>query len=269
MREEIVTPPSESSLPFRVRMSGVSYCDGSYHMQRTNSNLTLLEYVVRGKGTVTEEDNSFVAKEGDIYILHEGRNHNYYSDAQDPWVKIWMNLSGPAVEHLVYAYGLEQVNHVSGLDLKDDFQNFYEQAKSCKTATETADRCSLLFHEILQKIAKHLRNQGGKNSSLAKTVKEIIDSTTGFDVTLEELSSRLFFTKAHIIRVFRNEYQVTPYEYILSRKLRLAKDLLNNTTLSVSEIAVYLNFCDAHYFTNFFRGRTGKTPREYRNRNQE
>lgn len=268
MREEIVTPPSSSSLPFRVIMCGTSYCDGSYRIQRTNSNLSLFEFVIRGKGTVTEGDNTFSAREGDIYILHEGRNHHYSADPDDPWIKIWMNLSGPAVEHLIYAYGLEQVNLVSGLDLKAEFEHFCDEAKECKTATETAERCSLLFHGILQKIANHLRNESGESSSLARTVKEMIDSSAGFDVTLEEISGKLFFTKAHLIRVFRKEYQITPYEYILSRKLRLAKDLLNNTTLSVSEISAYLNFCDPHYFTNFFRSRTGKTPREYRNRIQ-
>ncbi len=263
MKEEITTPPRASDLPFQVMMTGISYCDGSYAISRRASPLTCIEYVVKGKGTVTEDGRTFEAKAGDIYLLHEGRNHHYHSDNEDPWEKIWMNLSGTAVEHLLSAYGLDLINHVTGIDLEEEFRNFYRIAGECTSAMEVSDRCSVLFHRILQKIAHHLR-EDNQNVTTARRMKEMIDSSAGFDLDLDKIAGRLFFTKTHIIRVFREAYGITPYEYILSGKLRLAKDLLANTSLTVTEISARLNFCDAHYFTNFFRSRTGVTPREYR-----
>jgi len=268
MREEIATPPGTSVLPFRVRMSGISYCDGSYLIHRPKSPLTCMEFVLKGSGTVIEDGESFIAQKGDIYILHEGHSHHYYSDAENPWTKIWMNVSGPAVDHLLSAYGLDRVNHVRGLNLEKEFREFYQCARSAETSTDISGKGAILFHKILQKIAEHLSRESGTGSPTAIKMKEIIDSSKGYNITLEELSNRLFFTKTHLIRVFRAVYNVTPYEYILFRKLRLAKDLLKNTSLTVSEIATYLNFCDAHYFTNFFRSRTGITPREYRKRDR-
>lgn len=268
MREDITTPPRSSDLPFQVKMTGISYCDGTYEINRRSSPLTCMEYVVKGKGTVTEDGRTFEAKAGDIYLLHEGRDHYYHSDDEEPWEKIWMNLTGTAVEHLLSAYGLNLVNHVSGVDLETDFKNFYKIAGECTSATEVSDRCSVLFHEILQKIAHHLREEN-QIEATAGRIKEMIDSSAGFDLNLEEIAGQLFFTKTHIIRVFRKAYGVTPYEYILSGKLRLAKDLLANTSLTVTEISARLNFCDPHYFTNFFRSRTGITPREYRKQKAE
>lgn len=267
MREEIATPPRSGGLPFRVQMSGISYCDGSYIIRRPSSKITCMEYILEGEGTVCEGERSFTAKKGDIYLLHEGKDHYYFSDGDSPWVKIWMNVTGPATEHLLYAYGLDRVNHIPGLNLEKDFRAFYETAKGCTTATEVSETCSLIFHRILHKIAEHLRDSA-PDSTTARKMKEIIDGAKGYDITLEQLSKELFFTKTHLIRVFRAEYHITPYEYILSRKLRLAKDLLINTSLPITEIAAYLNFCDAHYFTNFFRSRTGIAPREYRKRDR-
>ena len=37
MREEITTPPRSARLPFQIRMSGISYCDGTYVIRRTAS----------------------------------------------------------------------------------------------------------------------------------------------------------------------------------------------------------------------------------------
>ncbi len=264
MKETISIPPFSGALPFQVLMSGISYCDGSYVIRRNTSPLTCIEYIIQGEGTVREDGHTFRAREGDIYILHEGRNHYYYSDDKNPWVKIWMNLSGPSVEHLLSAYGLQMVNHVSGLNLEEDFQAFYAMATKSRSATEISDQGALLFHRILQKIATFRAEQNDPHSETARKIKEIIDGADRFEVSLDDIAKKLHFTKTHLIRTFRQEYRSTPYEYILGQKLRLATDLLINTTLPISEIATYLNFCDAHYFTNFFRSRTGISPREYR-----
>jgi YesN/AraC family two-component response regulator len=44
----------------------------------------------------------------------------------------------------------------------------------------------------------------------------------------------------------------------------LAKSLLQNTSLSAKEIAFRLGFSDEHYFSNFFKKRTGMRPVEYK-----
>jgi AraC-like DNA-binding protein len=43
-----------------------------------------------------------------------------------------------------------------------------------------------------------------------------------------------------------------------------AKRLLINADISISEIAVHLNFQDNSYFTKFFKKYAGKTPEEFR-----
>ncbi len=264
MREIITTPPYCGHLPFRVLMSGISYCDGSYVIRRNTSPLTCIEYVIQGEGTVHEDGRSFTARAGDIYILHEGRNHYYYSDDKNPWIKIWMNLSGSAVEHLLSAYGLQMVNQISGLNLEEDFKAFYTMASECHVANEVSEKGAILFHQILQKIATYRAEETDPYTENARKIKEIIDTAENFEVSLDDIANTLHFTKTHLIRTFRQSYRMTPYEYILAQKLRLATDLLTNTNLPISEIAVYLNFCDSHYFSTFFRSRTGISPREYR-----
>ena len=44
----------------------------------------------------------------------------------------------------------------------------------------------------------------------------------------------------------------------------MAKELLSNTMLAVKEISYSLGFTDEHYFSTFFRKRTGITPLDYR-----
>ena len=94
MREDIVSFAENKNMPFRVLMCGISYCDYSYRIERKNSELNVIEYIISGTGTVNDNGRIFNPREGDIYFLKRGENHLYYSDADEPWTKIWLNFSG-------------------------------------------------------------------------------------------------------------------------------------------------------------------------------
>ena len=74
----------------------------------------------------------------------------------------------------------------------------------------------------------------------------------------------VFLSESQIIRIFKKDLSVSPYEYILDQKLAQARLLLRSTGLMVKEIAFQLGFCDEHYFSSLFKQKTGKTPTAYR-----
>ena len=57
---------------------------------------------------------------------------------------------------------------------------------------------------------------------------------------------------------------MTPYAYLLEKKLELAGQLLRDTNLSVREIAEKLSFADEYYFSNVFKKKMGVTPSLWR-----
>ena len=97
-------PGMDPTLPFRILLTGISYCDGSYRISRMKSPLTVLEYVVKGTGSILCDGESFTASSGDVYILRKGTCHTYSSDAKDPWIKLFFNLDGSLVELLLDQY---------------------------------------------------------------------------------------------------------------------------------------------------------------------
>ena len=71
-------------------------------------------------------------------------------------------------------------------------------------------------------------------------------------------------SESQTIRIFKRAYGVTPYAYLLEKKLDLAGQLLRDTNLSVREIAEKLSFADEYYFSNVFKKKTGVSPSVYR-----
>ena len=95
--EEIVTflpgqMPGEER--FAVEMTGITYPDPRYHIEREHSPLHCMEYVISGEGHIVMDGREYRPKAGDAYLLAAGKDHSYWADADRPWKKIWMNISG-------------------------------------------------------------------------------------------------------------------------------------------------------------------------------
>lgn len=267
MREEIIsfTENNGEPIPFIVQMSGISYCDGSYKIDRKNSSIYCFEYILKGQGTVTVNGREFTPVEGDIYMLHKGDDHLYYSDDKSPWVKIWFNIKGPLIDSLVNTYGLGKIYHIQGLDLKNLFYSFYETCRDNQgNLTKVYQSTSIIFHEILIHISNHIHVPIYKQDEIAVKIKQYLDNHIDSNVTIKELGAYIYRSSSQTIRIFKKEFGITPYDYFLSKKIETAKLLLLNTNLSIKEISTRLKFVDEHYFSNYFKQQTGKAPKNYR-----
>ena len=107
MREELVHfYAPQTKLPFYLEMAGISYCDGTYRIKRQDSNETVIEYVIDGRGYLNVNGENYAATAGDVYILRKKTTHTYWSDAKVPWVKIFFNIRGSLAETLLDEYQL-------------------------------------------------------------------------------------------------------------------------------------------------------------------
>lgn len=266
MHEDIVAfPKTTAEEPFILEMCGVSYCDGTYHIRRKCSSLWCMEYVIRGEGCVTVDDETFHPVAGDVYILPARHAHDYYSDDKNPWEKIWFNIRGDMIEPLVESYGLGHVYHLKGADVYSLFKQFVETARQADDASEAFKETFLCFIRIVQVLSAYVTRKCPEG--LAASLKKHIDETSNYELSLDDLSKEFFCTKAHLVRVYKKAYGITPYDALLKRKITVAKMLLDNTGMTVGEIAEYLGFRDYHYFSNFFKQHTDFSPISYRKRN--
>lgn len=264
MREDFVQVPVFSDdLPFKVSLAGVSYCDGSYYIDRKKSGVMTLEYIVAGEGTVNCNNKTYYAKEGDTYLLLPGDDHEYFSSSENPWEKIWINASGPLVNSLADVFSLKNqiIYHCNTYDFIKRMHKVI--ADITLTSDEIAKKVSAIFFELIQYLSENTEKKD-KTPPDAEAVKNYIDTNIYKSLTVSDLAKLIYKSPAHTIRIFKNAYGITPYEYYMDNRIKKAISLLKDTMFSVKEIAFMLGFCDEHYFSNIFKQRTGKKPTDYR-----
>ena len=95
-------------------------------------------------------------------------------------------------------------------------------------------------------------------------VKEYLDEHYTEKLTLDDLAERFFINKFYLSKIFKETYGTTVNNYLISKRITRAKQLLRFTDMTVDEVGVAVGMGDANYFSRMFRKVEGISPREYR-----
>lgn len=87
-------------------------------------------------------------------------------------------------------------------------------------------------------------------------------------ISLKNLSQSASVSEGKCCKLFSKYIGMTPNCYLLNYRLQKGRELLVNSSASVTEIALATGFCGGSYFTQIFRKQYGVTPTEYRKKSQ-
>ena len=107
-------------------------------------------------------------------------------------------------------------------------------------------------------------NETNLSRRLLNRVVEYIDSHLGEDLTLTQLAQIGGFNASYLSRLFKQQMGLGPSEYILRKRIDLAKKLLADTNERIQDIASKTGYLSAHSFTRAFRSEVGISPTEWR-----
>lgn len=93
---------------------------------------------------------------------------------------------------------------------------------------------------------------------------DYIYSHLHYRITLKELAAYLHLSESYLSKLFQKEVGVSISTYIVNLKIDKAKNLLQYSEYSISEISNYLSFSSQSHFIQVFQKKTGLTPHKYR-----
>lgn len=265
MRREDVyqTPVMPREYPLWVTQYGHTYADRNYSEASFNTSITRVEYVISGKGIINSKGISCIVQGGDTYILHQGDTHNYYSDSQNPMDKIWFNLKGVLVKEIIQIYKLNNTILFPGIDSSEWIKRIHRICEENADPYMIQQKASGAFCEFIHFLS--MQQAKIQNSQdVLDDLRSYLDLHIHDNVSIEDLCKISQKSPNHTIRLFKQKFGITPYQYVLQLKLRVARTLLRSGDISVERIAEKLNFCNAGHFSAVFYKHMGMRPSEYR-----
>ena len=102
-----------------------------------------------------------------------------------------------------------------------------------------------------------------EDSRIDKALRYIRENI-GRKISIGDLSDRCFLSDDHFTRLFKQEMNDTPIDYINRKKIENAQLMLVINDTPVKDIACSLAFENIPYFNRLFKQLVGKTPTQYR-----
>ena len=102
------------------------------------------------------------------------------------------------------------------------------------------------------------------SKSIATMAAKLLEENISDEQNIEEIADILQVSSRHLRRVFKEEYNVTPTEYLQTSRLLLAKKLLTDTNISILDVAMASGFGSLRRFNDVFKKQYNLTPSHFR-----
>ena len=232
----------------------------------------ILHYCIGGKGVF--QGQAF--DKNCLYLTFPGELELISADADDPYETYWVIFRGDAAPEMLRLCGLPCKCGVYPFDKNEKCAEILKYAlynSSDENALAEAFAMQSAFHALM---AVHVESVGcsdtkNKNTNIAKDVASFLSKNYHSDIKIDEIADMFNYSRNHLYSLFKNEYGVSPKEYLVNSRIEKAKQLLEDTDLdlSVKEVAFAVGIHDPFYFSKLFSSRVGLSPLQYQKNHQK
>ena len=106
--------------------------------------------------------------------------------------------------------------------------------------------------------------RGGLAPRVLRRIREYIDHNIEQRISVDLLAGLANLSVCYFVRAFKQSMGVTPHDYLIRQRVERTKQLLSDTDIPLSQIALAAGFADQSHFARRFRRHVGMSPRDYR-----
>lgn len=132
---------------------------------------------------------------------------------------------------------------------------------------ETYEELRKWFQEKMVGICRMIRRQKEEQSdSAVKRAKTFIQENYSRELSLDDVSREVNISPYYFSKIFKEEAGENFIEYLTRVRIEKAREMLENTSLSIKEVSIKSGYPDPNYFSRIFKKQTDMTPTEYKAR---
>lgn len=248
--------------------------------------------VLRGRGRHYMQDASFATTAGDVFVIPPRVRHGY---VQEQTLDVYHLLLHPqfirahqtelrtlpgyllffsvepfyrAETRFRYGLKLKPGPHHRVVALLDMIRQEVVEAKSPQD--QVAEPLTLGLIALLCRFYadQHTvtKRDGGfhPNTHAMRSVIELVAARYGEKLNLDDLARAARVQKNYFCRIFHRITGLTPMKYVTQYRLNVARRLLRESSLTITQIAYETGFCDAAHFSRQFTRSFGHPPSRLR-----
>ena len=100
--------------------------------------------------------------------------------------------------------------------------------------------------------------------SVVDVIIEYIDNHYQEEINRNELAQIVYLNMDYMSRLFKKEKGISISGYMMQKRIEAAKEMLEETSIPINAVALYVGYSNFSYFSKMFRENVGLSPIEYR-----
>lgn len=202
--------------------------------------------------TYTQNGKQYVSNPDHAILLPKGANYSLYCNDSGFFPMINFQCMETFCPDEIMVFPLQH---------PDEYLKDFQKLQQMYIFRKDALRAMSILYSIIGRLA----DQERPNQTLLGPVMEYLHiHLSDPNLNNQQLAKQSGFSEVHFRQLFRTSYGMSPKQYILTMRMRLACLLLSETRDSVGEIALHCGFSSVYHFSRAFRQSVGCTPTEYR-----
>lgn len=251
----------------RLSSSPVLYhCEPIWSWRVDSLSDFALLLILGGRGNITIETKPFELRKGICFLLKPGAE---IEAQQNPSYPLFLFLARfEILDTEGNSIPPSQLDSVSK-------QVFIRNVRNLEALAELIVGCgnhsrkdeSLLtdaLNMLIRLIVEEAKRDAGAFNSQAYEALQAIENDLAHKWKVAELAKIAGHTPSKFARAFRRMMNEPPIQYVIRRRMDEAKRQIQQSSLSIDEIAINLGYNDLSLFRELFRKRTGLFPESIR-----
>ena len=240
---------------------------------RQNLASFLFFYVEEGDGSLTYQNQTYIMKKGDCAFIDCRNKYSQSSSSKNLWSLKWVHFFGSNMSE-IYSKYLERGGEVCfSVDNKKSNPFIHILDLIMETANSSSYIRDMKINEILSQLLTILMEYSWNPEKVKisntkclniSNVKAFIDKKFTEKIALEMVANQFNVNKSYLLRLFKENTGLTVNNYILQKRILMAKNELRFSNKTLDVIAEDCGFDSANYFIRIFKKIEGLTPGEYR-----
>ncbi len=237
---------------------------------RENLDSYLFMVVLEGKGTLVVQDRQYEIRKGDCAFLDCMKHYEHISDEQDAWKLAWVHFNGVSAKayyELFYKYQQSSVFHAENIDIWNDLiGKLLEQQKDKSFLNELgcAETLLQILNTIMETVVDRDALKAEESKQKNQVIREFLNEEYANPNVLEALEKNMGSSIEMLNEDFSRYFGIGVYEYLLNRRLNVAKELLRFTIKGVEEVATESGIGSYDVMEKLFLEKENVTPQDYR-----
>lgn len=272
----IFNTPGELTKSFLLYAQELGYFKASskYDTHQENISSYLIMLTLAGQGTYTKGGKAYELRPGDLVFVDSMEPHTHCTSAQSKgtWNLLWVQFNGITARGYYSQYKTKDIPVLRASE-NPKIQLLMEKLLSANQSKSIG--AEFLTSRILVELLTEILFTAGAVISPKRNMPQFIkDALTDIDahfpenLSLEYFSGKLRLSKYHFAKEFKKYTGYSPIEYIINTRLNHAKEYLQYSDLTITDISDAVGFNNTCHFINMFKQKTGITPLKFRKQYQ-